>query len=355
MNIQTILNPNKPKMGIGFFFLSLGSIITLITTVFSFLNLLFETLNKKFPDVLNASYQYGYNTYDYESMRSALATLIIFFPVFLVLTYFWHKVYKGGVGHIDEVIRKWMLYIILFLSSLMILVDLVTLVRYFIAGEITERFVYKVLATILVAVFVGWYYFLVLQKSEKFLKYNVNLWSMIKAIIWVALLVYFAFSVMGSPLQQRKFRLDEKRLQDLQNIQYQIINYFQQKQKLPESLKDLSNPLTGYSLPVDPEFTKGINYEYNVLDAKNLKFELCASFALPIPKGWQEYQNYGGGIRPMAFTEGKNVSISSPTIYPNGGFNESWEHEAGRACFERTIDKDLYPPYPKPAKDIQIY
>ena len=39
----------------------------------------------------------------------------------------------------------------------------------------------------------------------------------------------------------------------------------------------------------------------------------------------------------------KDVSMSYP--YPSGGTNESWAHEAGRTCFERTIDKDIYPPF----------
>jgi hypothetical protein len=44
---------------------------------------------------------------------------------------------------------------------------------------------------------------------------------------------------MGSPNSQRLFRLDQKRIVDLQNIQYQVINYWQQKEKLPEEFKAL--------------------------------------------------------------------------------------------------------------------
>lgn len=52
---------------------------------------------------------------------------------------------------------------------------------------------------------------------------------------------------MGSPAQQRTWRLDDKRVNDLQNIQSQVINYWQQKEKLPMTLSELSNPMTGYS------------------------------------------------------------------------------------------------------------
>src|SRR3990167_10898384 len=115
--METQTNVIKSKFGIGFFFLCLGMLIALTTSVVSFLNLVFETLNKRFPDVLNSSYQYGYSTYEYEGIRIGLSTLIIFFPIYLVVSYFWKKFYDRGVGDIDTLIRKWVMYVILFLSS----------------------------------------------------------------------------------------------------------------------------------------------------------------------------------------------------------------------------------------------
>ena len=335
------INITQSKFGIGFFFLCLGVLITLITSVVSFLNLVFETLNKRFPDVLNSSYQYGYSTYEYESIRMALATLIIFFPIFIIISYFWNKFTDKGLSHIDETVRKWLIYIILFLSSLVIVVDLVTLVRYFISGEITSRFILKVAVALVVAVLVGFYYIFTLRENG----ISPSKIGMIFGVVGVVLVlgsVIYSFTIMGSPAKQRLLRLDDRRVSDLQNIQYQVINFWQQKEKLPEELSVLANPLTGYSLPVPPEFEKGEKYEYNVLGP--LKFELCATFAEPIPKGWREY---GGGAMPMydvAYTK------SYPELYPypGGGTNESWDHQAGRTCFERTMDKDIYPPFPKP-------
>src|SRR3989339_878973 len=107
------MEPNKSKLNIGFFFLCLGLLITLITSVTSFINLVFATLDKQFPDVLNSAYKYGYSTYDYESIRTALATLVIFFPVFIIVSYFWKKFTLGEMGRADEIIKKWVIYIIL--------------------------------------------------------------------------------------------------------------------------------------------------------------------------------------------------------------------------------------------------
>ncbi len=345
METQQNLGANESKLQIGFFFLSLGVLISLITSVVSFINLVFEALNKRFPDVLNSSYEYGYSTWQYEGMRAALATLIIFFPVYLLVSYFWKKFEQSGLLRYDVLVKKWLIYIILFLSSVVVIVDLNTLVRYFISGEITTRFVLKVVTVLVAALVVGLYYMLTLREDKMpSLKRGWVFGSISVLIVLVA--VVWSFTVMGSPAEQRKLRLDDRRVNDLSGMQYQIINYWQQKEKLPETLEELKNPISGVTLPVPPEFEKGEKYEYNVLDAKALKFELCATFSLPMPKGWREYSN--GGIYPMPMYD-KAVSVSYP--YPgSGGVNDSWDHEAGRTCFERTIDKDIYPPYrdPKP-------
>ncbi len=340
MEIQHGEGINNPKLNIGFFFLSLGVLITLITSVVSFLNLIFATLDKRFPDVLNSTYQYGYSTYDYESIRTALATLIIFFPVFVLISYFWTKHMKGFMSHADEVVKKWLIYIVLFLSSLVTVIDLVFLVRYFVSGEITNRFILKVIATLVVATFVGVYYILELRNKEKVFGLSVGIWSVVKSTLLVGFVIGYSFYIMGSPTTQRLLRLDDRRVSDLQNIQYQIINYWQQKEKLPANLAELASPISGYSIPVEPEFEKGLMYEYKVKD--NLTFELCATFAKPIQKGWREYSN--GGITPM-YSE-KDIAVSSYP-YPGGGVNESWDHQAGKTCFNRTIDPEIYPPFNK--------
>lgn len=343
----------KQKLNVGYAFLSLGVLISLITSVSSFLNLAFEILNKKFPDVLNATYQYGYASSQFEAARIFLAMLIIMFPAFLILAYFWKKKEKKGLGQYDEVMRKWLSYIVIFLSILIVAIDLIILVKYFVSGEITVRFILKVLIAIISAKIILCYFLPEVWniKWKKFLKITATYFSM----AMVLALIVWSFCVIGSPFKQRQLQLDDRRVQDLQNIQWQVINYWQQKEKLPTGINDLKDPLSGYSLPVDPEFEKGKSYEYVLKDKNKLKFELCATFSLPMPKGWQEYQGYrGGGIMPMAAEDTAVSETTSSMMYPYpypSGTNDSWDHQTGRTCFERTIDKDLYPPYPKVLKN----
>lgn len=333
------MESNK-KLTPHFFFLSVGVLVTLIASVASFLNLVFGTLDQVFPDVLTASYQYGYASYSYEGMRSALAILIIVFPVFLILSRFWLRAQRGQMTHWDGIIRKWVMYLILFLASVTIIVDLVTLVRYFVSGEITVRFLLKVAITLVAAGMAGYYYIRQLRRGDT---KKIDVWLSIKSSVLVLAAIVWAFCVMGSPMSQRDLRLDQRRIEDLQSIQWQVISFWQQKEKLPETLAELSNPISSYMVPQDPEFQKGNAYEYKKLAA--MTFELCATFAQPMPEGWVEHRGYGygGGIMPM-----RDVAVSSMP-YP-GGAGESWDHDTGRTCYERTIDPELYPPFPKPEK-----
>jgi len=331
------------KLSPKFFFVSLGALVALITSVSSLLVLFFETLNHALPDALNATYQYGYNSYNFDTIRGAMATLIIVFPIYIVLSRIWKKLASADLGHVDDIIRKWMVYLILFLAGIVIVVDLVTLVRYFVSGEITARFIWKVLGVAVTGLWIGGYYLNVLRGAQQ---KHLGMFAKVSAymsFVAVIALVVWSFSVIGSPKEQRAWRFDERRMQDLQTIQWQVINFWQQKETLPVALTDLSNPISGFSLPVDPEFANGNVYEYKKTADKT--FELCATFSAPMPEGWQEYGR--GGVYPMMGGVAEDSVSSMP--YPSGQ-NDSWDHEAGRTCFSRTIDPDIYPPYEKQVK-----
>jgi len=129
-------------------------------------------------------------------------------------------------------------------------------------------------------------------------------------------------------------RFDEQRVQNLQNIQGEIVYYWQNKSRLPEKLSDLNDDIRGFHVPVDPE--KGTAYGYEVKGG--VDFALCAEFSLPASDT--------SGIYPHA------------APYPVGAVRkfpvDSWAHDAGHVCFSRHIDKDFYGPKPltPPAKSI---
>src|SRR3989344_3684267 len=144
-----------------------------------------------------------------------------------------------------------------------------------------------------------------------------NVWRVVGAVLVIGSIAA-GFNVLGTPQSQRMLRYD------LQNIQWQIINYWQQKGVLPTALADLEDPISGFIAPVDPQTRN--SYEYKKVDT--LTFELCAEF------------------NKLSQDSAKSAARM---VYPEsmGKFGENWQHEAGRQCFSRTIDPELYPVRPK--------
>lgn len=296
-------------------FLHLFAMVALYWSAVSFITLCWQYINYFFPDVL--SYNYGFNS----AMRFALASLFIVFPLFLVASWLLNKIYSKESHVRESKIRKWLIYLTLFIASLVILGDLVFTVNTFLNGEITTRFILKALSVLVVTIAIFGYYLDDVRKSAP--SKMAKMYALIVGIV-VLVLVVGAFFIVGSPAKARLLQLDQQRTNDLQGIQWQIVSYWQRKQAMPQNLSDLQDPISGYLIPLDPE-TK-LSYEYRVIDAKNLKFELCATFSL----------------------EGNEQQMTSPE-YPAGkDMQGNWQHATGHVCFERTIDKQLYPPLTKP-------
>lgn len=152
---------------------------------------------------------------------------------------------------------------------------------------------------------------------NKYMKYFV--YSLVGVVIVVAIAGIVA---VGSPQSARRLLFDAERINHLSQLQYDLLNYWQAKDKLPSQLDELNDEMRGVLVPVDPETSA--KYEYRAMSEKS--FELCATFS---------------------FSSGKNTQPAKPEIYlspmtpfgPNGGV---WNHEAGRSCFSRTIDPDFF-------------
>ena len=141
----------------------------------------------------------------------------------------------------------------------------------------------------------------------------------------VAIAVVAGFFVVGSPQEERARRFDEQRIQHLQFIQGQIGEFYRAKEKLPENLVDLNDAFRGITVPQDPEHR--VFYEYEVKNG--LTFAFCANFNRP---------NLTQDQNPRT----PKAIVAEPFGGPFG--TETWEHTAGRVCFERTIDKDFFKP-----------
>jgi hypothetical protein len=143
-------------------------------------------------------------------------------------------------------------------------------------------------------------------------------------ILIVAVAVIAGFFIIGSPQEERLKRFDDRRVQDLQSLQGEIIYYWQNKGELPENLGILENETRGFKVFKDPESSS--DYDYKIKG--KLSFELCADFSLP-----SEHFGDNGNVTMPASPSKLNYS---------GPESWNWEHQAGLSCFERIIDPDFY-------------
>lgn len=309
----TIIKRNLPRD----VFLHLFSTTALYWSAINFITLCWQYVNYFFPDI-NAL-RYGGQSYIW-AIRFSVSSLVIVFPLFLLASWYLNKIYRRESAVRDSKIRKWLIYLTLFIAALVIIGDLVSLIYNFLGGEITTRFILKASAVLLVAAAVFGYYLDDVRRPEP--SKRAKSFALTSAIV-VLVAVIGAFFIVGSPKTARLSQLDQQRVNDLQNIQWQIVSYWQRKEQMPNTLADLQDPISGYVAPTDPATNQP--FEYNLKSAENLEFQLCAAFDLPNDK-----------------------SVPKP-LYParDGELLQNWEHSAGRVCFERQIDRQLYPPLSK--------
>lgn len=303
-------------------FLYLLSIITLVASAVSFGILVFQYINVYFSDLIS-DYYAAPSAY-YGSIRQALATLIVIFPVYLWMSWFLKRDINDNPEKRELKIRKWLLYLTVFAAALVVIGDLIALIRTFLDGELTIRFILKVLTIFFIAGSVFSYYYFELKdlgpKGKHLNVMRVYSWTVIGVVV---VAIISGFFIAGSPQNRRLVRFDERRVNDLSLIQGQVINYWQRKDHLPVSLNDLSNDILGITIPKDPK--TNLSYEYRSI--ANLKFELCATFETAS----EDIIDSNGRSKPV------------PAAYPYPG-NETWKHGLERTCFERTIDPELFKP-----------
>ncbi len=307
------------------FFLWVGAVIALYGSVISMITLLFEYVNHAFPDPL----AYSGDPYS-SSVRFAMAALIVLVPTTLVLLHIIRKTIEKESARANIWVRRWALVLTLFIATVTVLADLITLINTFLGGEVTMRFGLKVAIVLLVALGV-FLHFLADLKGYWLANGRKALMVGIGVFILTISIIGSGFFIIGSPGTVRLLRYDEQKVQDLQNIQYQITYHFQQKNELPPNLEALNDPLSGFVVPVDDQTGKPYTYQVTA----PYTFYLCATFNRETP------DTTGKGPYPA-----RDYSYTSMGM----GIDDTWTHTAGQGCFTRTIDPDKYPPFrdPKP-------
>jgi hypothetical protein len=306
----------KPRVTARDFFLWLGAMAGLYVSAITLVLLFHQYANVWFPDLSLEPY----GSAETGAIRIAIAFLLVFFPLYVWLTRLLHNDLRAHPEKRELWVRKWLIYLALFVAGIAMAIDLVMTLNTFLNGELTLRFAMKALVILGVIGFGFWYY---LEELKGTWEEKEPLSKMIAsfATLVIAASIGGAFFIIGSPAAERFYRIDDQKVNDLAMIQSQVGSYWQLKEKLPAELSDMNDPLSGYTVPNDPD--SGAPYEYRATE--KLSFELCATFNRP--------------NRPAISGD------SARPVMPYG--TEYWQHGAGRTCFTRTVDPDRYSPMMK--------
>ena len=325
----TVLVSPKLQITSREFFLWAGIILSLYASVSALLIIVFTTLNKALPDGLDGA-SFFFQGSGIGVLSTPLSIVIILFPVFTLLTFFANRIFRKSPERSALGFRKFVIWLTLFLSAAMIATDLIVLVHYFLSGEITTRFLLKILVILITGGLVGGYYIFDLKRDVKVKTFTNTIFAI---IAWVLVIVSFVFAIntFGGPQNQRSLTFDLMRIQTLQQVEQGVVSYWRDHGSMPKTLGDIRS----YATFADPEASSGKVIEYNY--THDTSYEICATFSTNSPKDetTTPYGYYGNDM-----------------FLPQGSTGDAWQHTSGHACFARTIDVQQFPSNTKPIPPV---
>lgn len=303
----------KPYLSAREAFMYLVMFLTLYISSISLGTIMFQFVIRWFPDAVEAAYIYDATA---DVIRAMTAAVIITFPVFFWMSRILRQAIARDPEKRGSKVRKWLTYLTLFVAAGTIIGDLITLVTYFLNGEISTRFLLKILIVLVIAGSIFGYYLWDLRGEEKetahdWKAYPAGLKAFISIVVAVVSITAVAgLWTAGSPAAQRAKRFDGIRTTDLQNISNAVDTYWSTAKSLPPELATLQTSRDIYiSSIIDPE--TGATYEFRPTASDS--YSLCAVFS----------------------TDTKNTT---PTNY-NPISPKFWEHGIGRTCYQINVHK----------------
>lgn len=288
-------------------FLYLVSFIALYVFAFSLGAVFFGLIDYHFSSSL-----YRYDPGPSAAQTTALAAVIVAFPLYLFLMRRLAAAVASDPERRQSLVRRWLTYLTLVVGAAVILGDVIALLARLLAGDPTAGFVLKVAAVLLITGPIFVYYLWDMRQAEDQVTESVARAApilrgvVIAAIVVVIATLGYSIYLVGTPGQQRDVRLDERRIEDLRDISRNIDTYLELNGAMPASLEELRGPRYYVRSIEDPD--SGVPYDYRVIDGT--QYELCAVFTTDSSDG----------------RRGERRSFSE----------SAWDHGVGLTCFQLT-------------------
>jgi hypothetical protein len=136
---------------------------TLFVSAYNLGDLLFDIIDRRFPDPVSPRGE----VFTLQSIRWALSALIVAFPIFLWMAWLIARLVQADPTKRASRIRRRLTYITLFVAACVLIGDVITVVYSFLGGELTTRFVLKVITVGAIAGTAFGYYLSDLRVEEK--------------------------------------------------------------------------------------------------------------------------------------------------------------------------------------------
>jgi len=136
---------------------------TMYVVAFQFGSLLFDFINQAFPDPASSVEE----RYVRDSIRFSVSSLIVALPVFLYVSRLTNRETALDPTKRTSPVRRWLTYLTLFSAACVLIGDVTTLIYNLLGGELSTRFVLKVLVVAAVAGTIFWFYVSDLRVVER--------------------------------------------------------------------------------------------------------------------------------------------------------------------------------------------
>lgn len=247
-------------------------------------------------------------------IRRSLAAVIVAFPLYLWLSRFLLKESRQQPEKGASGVRRWLTYLTLFLAATTLMCDVIALVFRLLEGELSVRFLLKVVVVGVIAGATFVYYLMSLRQPAAGRALDRGFAGFAGLVVLGALV--WGLLLAGSPAAERLRKFDERRLEDVQGIRSEIMvivlgdtRFLQRGERRPERpLPRNLDEVVAQARVTRPDIRDpetGEPYGYEVVS--DYGYRLCAIFNEPRDEG----------------------------------YDVAWNHPAGRHCFELDALSDL--------------
>lgn len=303
---QETETPKENSQPAWHFFLYLTAFMSLGFLASGIGSILFQIINATIPNPFEPSSIYTEMSIQ-GVIKYGIASVLIAGPLYFALAHFINSLLRRGAIPTDSSVRKWLTYIVLFITATVILGDLVTFVWNALDGDLPLRFMLKVLSIFAISGSIFGFSFWDMRRNVA--DKNTSAPFGRGAIGATLIVLISGFFFIQSPAESRDRKIDTQTESNLSQTESAISDYYYKNQMLPKSLDDIVITSGRITYPYFDAIPKNISYQ----PTSNTTFTLCGDF-----------------LR-------ESLSISQEETSAFRDITDSWNHAAGHVCFDREI------------------